>query len=115
MQGIGETKYFGSLELFVNQEGIAMPLKELIDFDSFINVETLDKHKIREDEYHGLTDDLKKQLIKRENVFTSFVLNLSLFNKWTKQFTLENIDVYIYDLKSIFQWNKEEEIPQSRW
>src|SRR5690625_6670374 len=62
------------------------------------------------------TKYLRNKLINDNNVFTSFKLNISLFNEWSQQFDKKNIDVYVSDLKTIYSWlNRPDEISSADW
>lgn len=116
MQGIGETKYFGSLHLFLDEAGNAKPLNDLIYQDDTINLISLAKHKISFKEFKELTIELKKQLINKEKIFTNFILDRTLFEEWNKSFDSSTINQYVSDLKFIYSWKSEIlEILPSKW
>lgn len=116
MQGIGETKYFGSLNLFLDEAGNAKPLNDLIDQDDSINLISLGKHKICSTEFGELKNELKKQLITKEKIFTNFILDRTLFEEWNKSFDSSTINQYVSDLKFIYSWKSETlEILPSKW
>lgn len=115
MYGIGINKYFNELKLFVDTNGIPRPLSQLIDRDNDITVESIQQFKISNNEYLALNESLKKILISRDKIFTSFILTPSLFNEWSKQFASHNINRYINDVEVIYGWKKsEEEVMQSQ-
>ena len=116
MVGIGETKYFGELKLFVDENHTARPLRQLLSRQENIDVTSLQKFQIIDHEYNSLSSELIKELIAKNKVFTSFILNSKLFNEWSLFFTSQNIENYVDDLKSIYSWkNEDEEILQSNW
>ncbi|EAZ83054.1 ATP-binding protein [Algoriphagus machipongonensis] len=116
MQGIGKTKYFGELKLFVDENRIARPLNQLISRQDVIGIPSIQHFRITEGEYLHLTDALKKELIPNNEVFTSFILDPDLFDEWSVSFFSNNIDTYVENLKSIYSWKDEdEEILQSKW
>jgi hypothetical protein len=99
MRGVGETKYFGELELFVDESGKARPLKQLLSREETIEVKSLHKFRIVDIEFDNLTDTLKKELIAKDE---SFVLNEDLFQEWSHHYSSSNINIYINDLKAIY-------------
>lgn len=116
MLGIGEKRYFNELCLFVDSIGVARPLRHLLSHNYASEVHSLNQFLINNNEFNGLTDALKKELISQESVFTSFILNHGLFKEWSLQFTSQNIAQYVTDLKTIYSWKDEgEEILQSQW
>ncbi len=116
MMGIGETKYFGELKLFVDENHTARPLRQLISRHENIDVNSIQKFQIIDHEYNSLSPELIKELIAKNKVFTSFILNSILFNEWSQFFTSQNIENYVDDLKTIYSWkNEDEEILQSKW
>lgn len=116
MKGVGETKYFGELRLFVDQDGIARPLQNLICNTADIDVESLHKFKIAKDEFDSLSDESKKKLISKEKLFTSFFLNEVLFEEWSQQFNSKSITTYVEDLKKIYNWIEHpDKITASEW
>ncbi len=116
MRGIGESKYFGEIRLFIDEKGKAHPLWQLISRDSTIEVNSILSYRMDEAEFVGLPEDLQKNLISKDKIFTSFILKRDLFDDWSKQFNAENIEEYVLDLKTIYSWKEaNEEILQSSW
>lgn len=116
MIGIGETKYFGELKLFVDESNIARPIKHLLNRSRDLEVNSLDKFRIKEIEFNSFTDDLKKQLIAKDEIFTSFILDKDLFEEWSLQFNTKNINNYVGDLKAMFSWiNNPDNISSAQW
>jgi hypothetical protein len=116
MVGIGETKYFGELELFIDEVGNARPLRQLISRQEGTGVTSIQQFRIIENEFNKFSDNLKKELITKDEVFSSFILTTKLFNEWSQQFNSENIDYYVDDLKSIFTWvDNEDKISSANW
>lgn len=116
MKGIGETKYFGDLKLFVDENGIARPLRQLISRKENIEVKSIQNFRISANEYSKLTEDIVKELVQKNKLFTSFILNKTLFNEWSQQFNSESINSYVVSLKAIYGWkNEDEEILPSKW
>lgn len=116
MQGIGETKYFGELKLFNDENGITRPLKQLISRKDELEIDSIHLYRIDQDEYEVIPEFIKNQLIKKDRVFFEFILNPELFKNWTTLFGLKTISNYVTDLKKIYSWHPEEtEILQSQW
>jgi len=116
MVGIGETKYFGELKLFVDKNGMARPLRQLLNRNINKEVNSIQPFKIIEQEFLKLSDELQRELISKEEVFTSFILNTKLFEEWSQQFNSQNIDNYIGNIKTIYSWvENEDEISSSDW
>jgi hypothetical protein len=116
MMGIGPGNYFGKLELFVDENGIARPLQQLISRQEAIEVNSIHQFRIAETEFSSLTEGLQKELISKEEVFTSFVLNTDLFNEWSLKFNSKNISTYVNNIKSIYAWvKKSDEISSADW
>jgi len=116
MVGVGESNYFEKLKLFVDENGIARPLRQLIHRKDSIEITSIKPFKINAQEYDSLSLSLKNELIIKNNIFTSFILKAQLFNEWSQQFNSENINRYVDDLKAIFSWKDEgEAILQSKW
>lgn len=116
MVGIGETKYYGELKLFVDEKKIARPLRQLISRKNIVEAESIQQFRIDENEYNNLTSSLKNELIQKEGVFGAFILNRELFDAWSLQFNSQNIDQYVGDLKKTHDWKDEEnEFLQSQW
>ena len=69
-----------------------------------------------ETEYQLLPDGFKNELIEKQDVFTSFILNPQLFEEWNAQFNSENLEIYVSELSLFFGWKEPEtEILQSQW
>lgn len=116
MQGIGVGKYYGELNLFVDENEISRPLNQLISREQTSDVVSIMRFRINETEYNGLDELLKKELIQKNTLFEKFVLNPELFDEWTSQFTDVNIEEYVNSLERIFAWIDEDvEISQSQW
>jgi len=116
MNGIGETKYFGEIKIFVDEQGIPRPLRQLVSRRDSLETPTIQRFRIKEDEFENLPELLKKELIFKEEVFVSFILTNELFEEWSSQFNSSNISTYVDDLKSFFGWkDNEKEILQSKW
>jgi hypothetical protein len=116
MYGIGEKKYYGELKVFVDENKTPKPLRHLISRIDLIESRSINQFKIVEEEYNLLPDLLKNELIKKENIFTSFILNPKLFQGWDIQFNIEKIEHYVRELSLFFSWkNAESEILQSQW
>lgn len=116
MQGIGKTKYFGELRLFVDVNGVARPLNQLISRQDDIEIPSIQNFRITEGESLHLTDALQKELITKNEVFTSFILNPDLFEEWSVSFSSNNINTYVKELKALYSWkDEEEEILQIKW
>lgn len=116
MLGIGETKYFGELKLFVDEKKVARPLRQLISREDIFEADSIQQFRIDENEYNNLTSSLKNELIQKDEVFSAFILNKELFDGWSLQFNSQNIDKYVADLKKIYDWKEEgEEFLQSQW
>ena len=116
MSGIGKSKYFNELKLFVDNRCKPRPLNVLLSPIANSELSTLDNFIIHNEDYKVLTEVLKKELIHQPKVFSSFILNKDLFIEWTLQFSHENISLYLESIKKIYSWKKaEEEILQSQW
>ena len=116
MIGIGKTKYFEELKLFVDENGTSRPLSHLLSPVGISELSSLHLFFIDKHEYKALTESLKKELIQKDKVFSSFVLNKLLFDEWSLQFTSLNISLYVQSINLIFSWkNEAEEILQSQW
>ena len=116
MVGIGETKYFGELKLFIDESDTPRPLWELLSRDEDLGVESINKFRIKETEFNSLTDNLQKQLIAKNEIFTSFILDEDLFEEWSQQFDTKNINNYVTVLKAIYSWiDKPEDIHPNKW
>ena len=116
MNGIGKTKYFEELKLFVDDIGTPRPLSQLLSPMDISELNSLHQFFIDKNEYKALPETLKKELIQKDKVFSSFVLNKCLFDEWSLQFTSQNIGLYVQAINLIFSWKSEaEEILQSQW
>lgn len=116
MIGVGESKYFGQLPLFIDESGTARPLKLLLNRELPLDIKSLEKFRVDPHEFENLTPSLKNVLISKEEIFTSFILNIDLFNEWSSIFNSSNIDEYVSDVKLIFSWVAEpESISSSKW
>jgi len=104
MVGIGETKYFGELKVFVDENGISRPLCQLLNRNVNKEVNSIQPFRIIEKEFLELSDELKRELISKEEVFISFILDKELFDEWSLQFNSKNIQDYIGDLKTAYSW-----------
>lgn len=116
MYGIGETKYFGEIKVFIDEKGTPKPLRQLISRKDGIDIKSINKYIIKEEEYNAIPEFLKNELIQKEDIFISFILNRELFDEWSSQFSSVNIGTFVGDLKTIFSWkNEDDEILQSQW
>jgi hypothetical protein len=116
MYGIGVDKYFGKLKLFLDENDCARPLRYLLSRNEDVEVSSIKKFRIKETEYNSLTEDLHKQLITNDRIFTSFILNENLFEQWSQQFNSNNLKNYVNDLKSIYSWiDNPDEISSANW
>ena len=116
MFGIGETKYFGELKLFKDESENPRPIWQLISRKENLDVKSIDKFRIKETEFNSLTDNLQKQLITKDEIFTSFILEKSLFDEWSQQFNTKNINSYVSDLKTMYKWfDNPDEISSADW
>lgn len=116
MAGIGETKYFGELKLFIDESDNPRPIWQLLSRKEDLEVNSIDKFRIKETEFNGLADDLKKQLIAKDEIFTSFILDEDLFEEWSQQFDTKNINNYVSDLKAMYSWiDNPDDISSAQW
>ncbi|MFV0554310.1 MAG: sacsin N-terminal ATP-binding-like domain-containing protein [Mangrovibacterium sp.] len=116
MVGIGETKYFGELKLFIDESESSRPIRQLLSRDKDLEINSINKFRIKEAEFNGLTDDLKKQLIAKDEIFTSFILAENLFEEWSQQFDTKNINNYVSDLRVMYSWiDNPDDISSARW
>ena len=116
MAGIGETKYFGELALFIDESDNARPLRHLISHQEAIEVNSIQKFRIEETEFNSLTEILKKELIAKDEIFTSFILKEDLFKEWSYKFSSDNIDTYVNDLNTMYAWvENSDEISSADW
>ncbi|MCB0536059.1 MAG: ATP-binding protein [Bacteroidetes bacterium] len=116
MVGIGVDKYFGKLKLFIDESDNPRPIWQLLSHKEDLEVNSIDKFRIKETEFNGLTDDLKKQLIAKDEIFTSFILDEDLFKEWSQQFDTKNINNYVSDLKTMYSWiDNPDDISSAQW
>ncbi len=116
MAGIGQTRYFSELELFIDECGKARALRQLLGRQESLEVNSILKFRITETEYANLPDSLKKELIAKNKIFTSFIFDEELFNEWSLQFDSENISDYVTDLKTMYTWvENTDEISSADW
>jgi len=116
MVGIGVDKYFGKLKLFIDERDNPRPIRQLLSHKEDLEVNSIDKFRIKETEFNGLTDDLKKQLIVKDEIFTSFIFDEDLFEEWSQQFDRKNINNYVSDLKAIYSWiDNPDDISSAQW
>lgn len=116
MLGIGVERYFGKLKLFLDGYDNPRPIWQLLSRKEDLEVNSINNFRIKDIEYNSLTEDLQKQLITKDRIFTSFTLNEDLFQVWSQQFENKNIDTYIEDLKTIYSWAKNpDEISSAKW
>jgi hypothetical protein len=64
---------------------------------------------IDKSEYKALPESLRKELIQKDKVFSSFVLNNLLFDEWSLQFTSQNLSLYVQAINLLFSWKSEGE------
>ncbi len=116
MVGIGETKYFGELNLFIDESNKPRPILHLLSRKEDLEVDSIAKFRVNEKEFNNLPDDLRKQLIAKDEIFTSFILNEDLFEEWSQQFDTKNINIYVSDLKAMYSWiDNSEDISSAQW
>ncbi|PKG43720.1 sacsin N-terminal ATP-binding-like domain-containing protein, partial [Psychroflexus sp. MES1-P1E] len=116
MRGIGVDKYFGKLKLFIDENDNPRPLRQLLSRKEDLEVNSIDKFRIKEVEYNSIPDALRKELIAKDQIFISFILDEDLFNEWSAQFDSEGINVYVNGLKIIYSWvEKPEDIHPNKW
>lgn len=116
MFGIGEKKYFEELEIFIDEKNNSRPLRHLIGRFELNETSSIKPFRMDETEYQLLPDRFKNELIEKQAVFTSFILNPELFDEWNTQFNSENLETYVSELSLFFGWKKPEaEIMQSQW
>ncbi len=116
MSGIGVDKYFGKLKLFLDNNDTPRPIRQLFSRKEAIEVNSIKKFSIKETEYNSLTEDLQKQLIAKDEIFTSFILDEDLFEEWSQQFDTKNIHSYVSDLKTIYSWiENPDKISSADW
>ena len=116
MLGIGETKYFGELKLFIDENGESRPLWQLISRQEEINISSIQQFRVADNEFIQFPETLRKELIAKEQIFISFILNEDLFNSWSQQFDADNINTYVDDLKSIYAWGvNKNSISSAEW
>lgn len=116
MLGIGETKYFGELALFVDESDTARPLQQLLSHEFDMPIISLQSYRVAQQEYNAMPLHLKKALISRKAIFKSFILNPILFANWSSTYNSKNIENYITDLQQIFSWvDNPDDISASEW
>lgn len=116
MDGIGPTRYFGELELFLDECNNPRPIWQLLSCKEDLEVNSINNFRIKGSEYNSLTEDLRKQLITKDKIFTSFILNEDLFQVWSQQFENKNIAIYVAALKTIYSWvENPDEISSAQW
>jgi hypothetical protein len=116
MHGIGAQKYFEGLKIFVDENKMPRPLRQLLTRSNTVGVSSLSTFKIDESEFNQLSESLKNELIQEEEVFRYFILNKELFSEWTAQFDSQNLEQYVKDLTTIYGWKLEDdEVSQSQW
>src|SRR5690606_32925222 len=58
----------------------------------------------------------QKQLIAKDEIFISFILDEDLFEEWSQQFVTETINSYVDDLQTIYSWEEApEDIHPNKW
>lgn len=116
MLGIGETKYFGELALFVDESETARPLKQLLSHEFDMPIMSLHSYRVAQQEYAAMPLHLKNALISRKAIFKSFILNPILFANWSSKYNSKNIENYVSDLQQIFSWvDDPDAISASEW
>lgn len=116
MVGIGETKYFGELKLFLDESDNPRPVRQLLSRNEDLEINSIDKYRMKETEFNSLTDDLQKQLIAKDDIFTSFILDEDLFQEWSQQFDTKTIKNYVSDLKAMYNWiDNPDDISSAQW
>lgn len=116
MVGIGPDKYFGKLKLFIDESDNPRPIRQLLSRKEDLEINSINEFRIKATEFNGLTDDLKKQLIAKDEIFTSFILDEDLFEEWSQQFDTKNINNYVTDLKAMYSWiDNPDDISSAQW
>lgn len=116
MVGIGPDKYFGKLKLFIDESDNPRPIWQLLSHKEDLEVNSIEKFRVKETEFNSLTDDLQKQLIAKDEIFISFILDEDLFEEWSQQFNAENINNYVSDLKTTYSWiDNPADISSAQW
>jgi len=116
MVGIGVDKYFGKLKLFTDERDNPRPIRQLLSRDEDLEVKSINKFRIKETEFNSLTDDLQKQLIAKDEIFTSFILDEDLFEEWSQQFDTKTTNNYVSDLKTMYSWiDNPDDISSAQW
>jgi len=116
MIGVGVDKYFGKLKLFIDETNNPRPIRQLLSRDEDLEVESINNYRIKESEFNSLTDDLQKQLIAKDEIFTSFILDEDLFEEWSQQFDAKTIKNYVSDLKAMYNWiDNPDDIYSAQW
>jgi hypothetical protein len=116
MRGIGETKYFGELALFVDESDTARPLQQLLSREFDMPIISIQSYRVTQQEYNAMPLHLKNALISRKAIFKSFILNPTLFANWSSTYNSQNIENYVSDLLQIFSWvDDPNAISASEW
>jgi hypothetical protein len=116
MVGIGETKYYSELALFVDEDNNPRPLQQLLSHQEPLGLNSILKFRIKEEEFKSLPEALKKELIAKKEIFISFILDEDLFEEWSLHFETESINSYVSDLKDIYSWiDDPDEISSAAW
>lgn len=116
MVGIDEKKYFGELELFMDEGDNPRPLWQLLSRPKVLEVNSIYKFRLKEVEHNSFPEALRKELIVKNKIFTSFILDEDLFKEWSQQFDTETINSYVDDLQTIYSWtDNPDEISSADW
>ncbi len=116
MLGIGETKYFGELALFVDESNAARPLQQLLSREFDMPIISLQSYRVTQQEHNAMPLHLKNALISTKAIFKSFILNPTLFANWSSTYNSKNIENYVSDLQQIFSWvDDQDAISASEW
>ncbi|MGV8815646.1 MAG: ATP-binding protein [Gelidibacter sp.] len=116
MEGVGDTKYFSKLKLFLDEDDNPRPLRQLLSRKEVLEVNSINKFRVKEAEYNSIPEALRKELIVKDKIFTSLILDKDLFEEWAEQFDTESITIYVNHLKAIYSWiDKPDEISSADW
>ena len=116
MVGIGPDKYFGKLKLFIDESDNPRPIWQLLSREEDLEINSINEFRIKATEFNGLIDDLQKQLITKDEIFTSFILDEDLFEEWSQQFDTKKINNYVTDLKAMYSWiDNPNDISSAQW
>jgi hypothetical protein len=116
MIGIGVDKYFGKLKLFLDEDDNPRPLRQLLSREEVLEVKTIDKFRVSEVEFNNLPEALKKELITKDKIFASFILDKDLFEEWSQQFDTKTIKNYVSDLTTMYSWiDNPDDISSAQW